>query len=106
MSQTIRWGILGTGNIAHQFARGLSALEDAELVAVGSRSQAAADAFGDEFGVARRHPSYEALAHDPSVDAIYISTPHSYHKANSLLCLEAGKAVLGEKPFAINAREA
>ncbi|HZB95263.1 MAG TPA: Gfo/Idh/MocA family oxidoreductase, partial [Herpetosiphonaceae bacterium] len=101
MSQTIRWGILGTGNIAHQFARGLSALEDAELVAVGSRSQAAADAFGDEFSVAHRHPSYEALADDPDVDAIYISTPHPFHRDNSLLCLEAGKAVLCEKPFAI-----
>jgi predicted dehydrogenase len=106
MAQTIRWGILGTGNIAHQFARGLSALEDAELVAVGSRSQAAADAFGDEFGVAHRHPSYEALADDPDVDAIYISTPHPFHRDNSLLCLEAGKAVLCEKPFAINARQA
>ncbi len=106
MEQKIRWGILGTGNIAHQFARGLSVLTDAELVAVGSRSQETADAFGDEFGVGRRHPSYEALANDPDVDAIYVSTPHSLHRENSLLCLDAGKAVLCEKPFTINAREA
>ena len=106
MEQKIRWGILGTGNIAHQFARGVSVLTDAELVAVGSRSQETADAFGDEFGVDRRHPSYEALANDPGVDAIYISTPHSLHRENSLLCLNAGKAVLCEKPFMINAREA
>ena len=106
MSQKVRWGILGTGNIAHQFARGLTALPEAELVAVGSRSQGTADAFGDEFGVAHRHASYEALAGDPEVEAIYVSTPHSYHKDNTLLCLEAGKAVLCEKPFAINAREA
>ncbi len=106
MEQSIRWGILGTGNIAHQFARGLAALADAKLVAVGSRSQSAANAFGDELGVERRHPTYEDLARDPGVDAIYISTPHPFHKANSLLCLEAGKAVLCEKPFAINAREA
>ena len=106
MEQKIRWGILGTGNIAHQFARGVSVLTDAELVAVGSRSQETADAFGDEFGVDRRHPSYEALANDPGVDAIYISTPHSLHRENSLLCLNAGKAVLCEKPFMINACEA
>ena len=106
MSQTIRWGILGTGNIAHQFARGLAVLPDAELVAVGSRSQDTADAFGEEFGVPRRHSTYEALATDPEVDAVYVSTPHTFHKDNSLLCLEAGKAVLCEKPFTINTREA
>ncbi len=101
-----RWGILGTGNIAHQFARGLQALDDAELVAVGSRSQETADSFGDEFGVARRYATYEELANDPEVDAIYISSPHQQHKPNTLLCLEAGKATLCEKPFAINARDA
>src|SRR3712207_2270316 len=106
MKEKLRWGILGTGNIAHQFARGLVALDDAELVAEGSRSQETADSFGEEFGLARRHASYEALANDPEVDAIYVSTPHSYHRENTLLCLEAGKAVLCEKPFAINAVEA
>lgn len=106
MQQVFRWGILGTGNIAHQFARGLQSVPDGRLVAVGSRSQATADKFGEEFGVERRHPTYEALAADPDVDAIYISTPHSLHRENTLLCLESGKAVLCEKPFAINAREA
>ncbi|MFN8447437.1 MAG: Gfo/Idh/MocA family oxidoreductase [Anaerolineae bacterium] len=106
MTDKIRWGILGTGNIAHQFARGLTVVEDAELVAVGSRQQETADRFGDEFDVLRRHASYEALANDPGVDAIYVSTLHPYHKDNTLLCLNAGKAVLVEKPFAINAREA
>lgn len=106
MTTTIRWGILGTGNIARQFATGLSFLKDAELVAVGSRSQASADAFADSFGVPHRHPRYEALAGDPDVDAVYIATPHSLHKDNALLCLQAGKAVLCEKPFTINALEA
>ncbi len=106
MTEKIRWGILGTGNIAHQFGRGLTVVEDAELVAVGSRTQESADKFGDEFGVPRRHASYEALANDAGVDAIYISTPHPFHKANSILCLNAGKAVLCEKPFTINTREA
>jgi predicted dehydrogenase len=102
----IRWGILGTGNIAKQFARGLAVLPDAELAAVGSRSQAGADAFGDEFDVPRRHPSYAALANDPGVDVVYVATPHNLHRENSLLCLEADKAVLCEKPFAINAGQA
>jgi predicted dehydrogenase len=106
MYETIRWGIIGTGNISSQFATGLQALDDAALVAVGSRSQATAAAFGDRFNVPRRYDSYEALASDPDVDAVYVGTPHPYHKPNTLLCLEAGKAVICEKPFAINAREA
>jgi predicted dehydrogenase len=106
MTDNIRWGILSTGWIAHKFAEGLSVLPDAEIVAVGSRAQETADAFGDEFGVPHRHASYEALAEDPDVDVIYVGTPHPFHKEDSLLCLEAGKAVLCEKPFTINAAEA
>ena len=102
----LRWGIIGTGNIAHKFATGLGACEDAELVAVGSRKQQTADKFGDEFSVAHRHASYEALANDPDVDVVYVSTPHSFHHDNTLLCLGAGKHVLCEKPFAINAPQA
>ncbi|MBA3868021.1 MAG: Gfo/Idh/MocA family oxidoreductase [Anaerolineae bacterium] len=106
MTTPLRWGILGTGGIAHKFATGLSVLDDAQAVAVGSRTQAAADAFADEFNIPNRHDSYEALANDPEVEAIYIATPHPYHKDNTLLCLNAGKAVLVEKPFAINVAEA
>jgi predicted dehydrogenase len=106
MKDKIRWGILSTGWIANKFAQGLSVLPDAELVAVGSRAQATADVFGDEFNVPHRHASYEALAADPDVDVVYIGTPHPFHKENSLLCLQAGKPVLCEKPFTINAGEA
>jgi predicted dehydrogenase len=106
MTRTIRWGILGTGAIAHKFAKGLNDLPDIELLAVGSRTQEAADTFADQFSIPRRHASYEDLAQDPEVDAIYISTPHPFHKPNTLLCLEHGKAVLCEKPFAINEKEA
>lgn len=106
MDAPIRWGIIGTGSIAKQFARGLRALPDAALVAVGSRAQDTADAFGVEFEVPRRYATYEALVGDPEVDAVYISTPHPFHMPNTLLALDAGKAVLCEKPFAINAREA
>ena len=103
--EVIRWGILGPGSIAHRFAEGLSVIPDAELVAVGSRSSERADAFADKFDIPRRHGSYADLANDPDVDAIYVSTPHPFHKECSILCLEAGKGVLCEKPMAINARQ-
>jgi predicted dehydrogenase len=106
MADKIRWGILGTGVIARKFATGLKAASGAELAAVGSRTQATANEFGNTFGVPRRHASYEELAHDPEIDVIYVSTPHPMHKDNSVLCLNAGKAVLCEKPFTINAIEA
>jgi len=106
MSTKVRWGILGTGNIARSFATGFKALPDAEIVAVGSRSQATAEKYADMFGIAKRYASYEALASDPDVEVIYVSTPHPFHHENSLLCLEHGKAVLCEKPFAMSAREA
>src|SRR5262245_39019439 len=100
------WGILGTGRIAGVFAEGLRSVDDAELVAVGSRTDAAAQAFGQRFGTERWYGSYAALASDPEVDVIYVATPHTLHKENTLLCLAAGKPVLCEKPFAINASEA
>jgi predicted dehydrogenase len=105
-SSPIRWGIIGTGKIAHHFARGLAFVPDAKLVAVGSRAQATADAFGDEFAVPRRYSSYQELVDDPEVDVVYISTPHPDHCASTLRCLNAGKHVLCEKPFAINAADA
>jgi predicted dehydrogenase len=105
-AHTTRWGILGTGSIARKFAEGLKSAPGAELVAVGSRAQKTADEFGERFDVPRRHASYEALAADADVDAIYVSSPHSCHKDNTIQCLEAGKPVLCEKPFAINAGQA
>jgi predicted dehydrogenase len=105
-TRPVRWGILATGGIARMFARDLALLPDAELVAVGSRAQATADAFGDEFGVPRRHGSYAALAADPDVDAIYVATPHPGHRDAALLAIEAGKAVLVEKPFTMDGGEA
>ena len=105
MSEKIRWGIIGTGFIAKAFATGLSVIPDAELVAVGSRSEASANKFADVFNIPNRYASYKELAADSEVDVVYIGTPHSFHKENSLLCLENGKAVLCEKPFTINAAE-
>ena len=106
MTSPTRWGILGTGSIARKFAEGLAALPSAQLVAVGSRAAATAEAFGAQYKVPRCHASYEALARDPEVEAIYISTPQTLHCENTLLCLAEGKAVLCEKPFAINAAQA
>ncbi len=103
MTDKLRWGILGTGGIAVKFVEDLRYLPDAEVVAVGSRAQETADAFGNKYNIPRRYPTYEALAADPEVDAIYVSTPHPYHEANALLCIDNGKAVLCEKPFTINA---
>ena len=103
---TIRWGILGTGGIARKFAEGLALLPDARMTAVGSRTQASADAFGANWKIPNRHGSYAALMADPEVDAVYIATPHTLHRENALGCLAAGKAVLCEKPFTINARQA
>lgn len=106
MKEVIRWGILGTGNIATSFATGVATMPDAELAAVGSRSMATANAYGDRFEIERRYASYEELAHDPGVDVVYIATPHSLHLENMLMCFEAGKPVLCEKPFTINAAQA
>ncbi len=106
MRNKIRWGIIGTGHIAKKFAEGLLSLPEAELVAVGSRTQASANKFAAWYGIPHRHVSYASLANDPDVDAVYVATPHPLHKDNSLLCLKAGKAVLCEKPFALNAAQA
>ena len=106
MRDKIGWGIMGTGKIAQAFATGLSILPDADLVAVGSRTAQTANQFGKQFGVPNCHASYEALVNDPGVDVVYVATPHAFHKDNMVLGLEAGKAILCEKPFTINAQEA
>lgn len=103
MADKIRWGILSTGNISHKFAQCLQALEnDAKIAAVGSRSLEKATKFAEEFNIGRTHGSYEELAADENVDAIYVSTPHPFHCENTILCLEHKKAVLCEKPLAMN----
>ena len=100
-----RWGIISTGAIANRFVKGAQSLPDTTVLAVGSRTQESADVFGERHGIERRYASYDALAADPDLDAIYIATPHPFHRENCLTCLEAGKAVLCEKPFTINSAE-
>lgn len=106
LMKTIRWGILGPGSIAHQFAAGIQLAPNAVLGAAGSRDKAKAQAYCEKFGGGTAHGSYEALVADPDVDAIYVATPHDFHCEHSLLALEAGKPVLCEKPVAINASQA
>ncbi len=102
----IRWGILGPGKIAKKFALGLQFVPEASLVAVASRSADKAAAFAAEFNIPRAYGSYEALAADPEVDVVYVATPNSMHYENSMLCLKSKKAVLCEKRFTLNARQA
>ncbi|GAA3937758.1 Gfo/Idh/MocA family oxidoreductase [Actinomadura viridis] len=104
--KTIRWGILGTGGIAEVFTADLLRLEGHEVVAVGSRSTATAAAFADRHGIGRAHGSYAALAADPEVDVVYVATPHPVHFEPARLCVEAGRAVLVEKPLTTSAAEA
>jgi predicted dehydrogenase len=102
----IRWGVIGPGIIATGFAEAMQWAEGGTITAVASRSAERADAFGDRFGIPTRYGDYDALAADPDVDVVYVATPHSRHEADTIGLLRAGKHVLCEKPFALNARQA
>ena len=104
-TRKIRWGIIGLGKIANKFAQDLLTIPDAELYAVASRNQEKANEFAAKYDAIKAYDSYEDLAKDKNIDAVYIATPHSYHKENSIMCLQHKKAVLCEKPFAMNAEE-
>lgn len=104
----MKWGILATGTIAKKFASTVEQMgaEGEQLVAVGSRHMESAQAFAQQYGIPRCYDSYEALAADPEVEAIYIATPNTLHYENCKLCLEQGKHVLCEKPFTITPEQA
>src|SRR5665213_2644652 len=106
MAEPLRWGVIGTGSIASSFATDLALTDSGRIVAVGSRHQESADRFGDQFGIANRHPSYEGLVEDPEVDVVYVATPHPRHLPAARLALEHGKPALVEKAFTMNAAEA
>lgn len=105
MENRLTWGILATGGIAEMFAADLLT-GGHRIGAVGSRSREKAAAFAEKFGIARAHGSYEALVRDPGIDIVYVATPHPMHAEAALMALAAGKHVLVEKPFTLNAREA
>ena len=104
----MKWGILATGTIAKKFASTVEQMgaEGEQLVAVGSRHMESAQAFAQQYGIPRCYDSYEALAADPEVEAIYVATPNTLHYENCKLCLEQGKHVLCEKPFTIRPEQA
>jgi len=106
MSSVLQWGIIGVGQIARVFARGLAASTTGRLVAVGSRSQQKADEFSREFSVPRAHGSYEALLADDDVTAVYVATPHPVHAEWAIRAAEVGKHILCEKPLTLNHVEA
>ena len=107
MSNALQWGVMGTGNIARQFAEGVRAgARRSQLAAVGSRSAESARAFADKHGIPAAHGSYEALLADARVEAIYLSLPNALHHEWTIKALRAGKHVLCEKPFATSAAQA
>ncbi|MFJ6945650.1 Gfo/Idh/MocA family oxidoreductase [Streptomyces wuyuanensis] len=106
MGDTVRWGVLATGGIAAAFTAELTAMPGAEVVAVASRREDSARAFAERFGIPAAYGDWASLAADANVDVVYVATPHSAHRAAAGLCLEAGRAVLCEKPFTLNVREA
>jgi predicted dehydrogenase len=106
VTQRLRWGILGTGNIARQFAAGVNASARGQLAAIGSRRVEAAEAFAAAYRVPQALGEYEGVLRSPEVDAVYVSLPNSLHHRWTLAALRAGKHVLCEKPFSVTAAEA
>jgi predicted dehydrogenase len=105
-SDRLRWGLLATGFIAPEFARGIRASETGLVAAVASRDLQRAQAFAAAHGVPVAHAGYEALLDDPTIDVVYVATPHSLHAEWAIKAAEAGKHVLCEKPIALNESEA
>ena len=102
---SFKWGIIGCGQIAGQFAESLQVISDAVLYAVASRSEDKAHKFGLKYGAEIWYTSYEKLVKDPEVDAVYIATPHNFHFQHSMLCIKNKKAILCENPLTVNASE-
>ncbi len=103
--KTIKWGIIGLGKIANKFASDLLKTKGAKLYAVASRDLEKANSFATQYNATLAYDSYKDLAKNPNIDAVYIATPHSFHKEHAILCMSHGKAVLCEKPFAMNSQE-
>jgi len=105
MARTINWGIIGLGNIANTFASDLKLVDNANLFGVASRNIDRAIQFSKKHNADKYYTSYKELVKDPSIDAVYIATPHTFHFENTMLCLSQGKSVLCEKPMGINSKQ-
>lgn len=102
----MKFGVMGPGRIAHSFSGAIREIEDAEIVAVASRSSVArAKAFAEEEHIGKYYGSYEELLADDEINAIYIATTHNFHKDNIIMCLNAGKHVLCEKPMVLTVED-
>ena len=101
----IRWGLIGAGRIAHQFARDMSFVPNGVLSAIGSRSKVAAEAFGAQYDIPHRFDDYQSLFECDEVDAVYIATPHNLHLAQATSAMAEGKAILCEKPLVTTPEE-
>jgi predicted dehydrogenase len=106
MIRKYRWGILAPGKMSAKFTRALQLLDNVELYGVGSRDSARAKQFAREFGFKKYYGSYEDLVSDSDLEIVYIASPHSHHYEHTMLCLKNNKAVICEKAFALNSREA
>ena len=102
----MKWGILATGNIAIKFANTINQMNDQTLLACASRNLDKAKTFAEKFGIERAYGSYEDMLKDADVEAVYVATPNNYHYENCVMCLNAGKHVLCEKPFTVTRKEA
>ena len=105
-NRPVRWGIIGAGRVAGDFAEGLRSLPDARLAGVASRPVATAQSFQRRYQPEKVYASYDELVRDDGIDIVYVATPHHRHAADAPLCIEHGRAVLCEKPFTLDAREA
>lgn len=105
-NKKIKWGIIGLGNIAHQFAKDLMLVDEAELVAVASRNLDKAQEFAQNYDCSKAYDSYDAIINDAEVDILYIATPHNSHAALTIKALQNKKHVLCEKPIALNYTDA
>lgn len=101
----VRFGLIGAGTIARKFAQDIKVVEGAELVAVASRNMEKAVAFKEELGIEHAFGSYKSLAESDLIDAVYIAIPHSFHKEQAIMFLNHKKAVLCEKPMAVNEKQ-
>ncbi len=101
----IKWGIISTGRITHQFASDFQFTKNGELAAVASRKIGTAQKFAEQYNIPKTYSSYNELIEDTEIDAVYIATPHNYHYQNTIDSLNNGKAVLCEKPLTLNPEE-
>ena len=103
--KTLRWGIVGLGNIAHQFVQDLQLVADTTITAAASRKLSKARDFARQYGIKNAYGSYAEIFKDKEVDIIYIATPHNTHAELSIAAMNAGKHVLCEKPLAVNQKQ-